>query len=114
MLKQGLENQVANAKTEMAENTQKSAASGEAAAQAEKDLAAEKKGLSEDETYVRDLKRDCQARASEFEVEYKDNKAELGALAKATAILKKKFASLVQTGSWSVEGSDAEAQDGTK
>merc|ERR550514_2672211 len=113
MLKQGLENQVANAKTEMAENTQKSAASGEAAAQAEKDLAVEKKGLSEDEAYLRDLKRDCQARASEFEVTYKDNKAELGALGKATAILKKKFASLVQTSSRSVEG-DAGAEDDTK
>merc|ERR1719375_79443 len=64
---------------------------------AEKDLAVEKKGLSEDTAYLKDLKRDCQTKASEFEVETKDNKAELTALGKAKAILLKKFA-LVQTG----------------
>merc|ERR1719408_1044219 len=84
---------------EKAESTKKSAATSEELAQAEQDLAVEKKGLSEDEAYTRDLKRDCQSRASEFEVEYKDNKAELEALGKATAIMKKKFASFVQTGS---------------
>merc|ERR1719502_2017662 len=83
---------------EKAESTKKSAATSEELAQAEQDLAVEKKGLSEDEAYMRDLKRDCQSRASEFEVEYKDNKAELEALGKATAIMKKKFASFVQTG----------------
>merc|ERR1719502_1329267 len=84
---------------EKAESTKKSAATAGELAQAEQDLAVEKKGLSEDEAYMRDLKRDCQSRASEFEVEYKDNKAELEALGKATAIMKKKFASFVQTGS---------------
>merc|ERR1719375_2955743 len=64
---------------------------------AEKDLAVEKKGLAEDTAYLKDLKRDCQTKASEFEVETKDNKAELTALGKAKAILLKKFA-LVQTG----------------
>merc|ERR1719158_2670094 len=113
MLKQGLENEISTSKKEKDESTKKSAAAAESKAQAEKDLAVEKKGLSEDETYLRDLKRDCQARASEFEVTYKDNKAELGALGKATAILKKKFASLVQTSSRSVDG-DAGAEDDTK
>merc|ERR1719247_3749080 len=98
MLKQGLENEIANMKKEMAESTKKAAAASEEGAQAEKDLSLEKKGLAEDETYLRDLKKDCQSRASEFEVTYKDNKAELGALGKAKAILLKKFASLVQTG----------------
>merc|ERR1719454_1062332 len=98
MLKQGLENEIANMKKEMSESTKKAAAAGEEGAQAEKDLSLEKKGLAEDETYLRDLKKDCQSRASEFEVTYKDNKAELGALGKAKAILLKKFASLVQTG----------------
>merc|ERR1719198_2411504 len=98
MLKQGLENELANMNGAKAESTKKSAAASEELAQAEADLATEKKGLSEDESYLRDLKRDCQSRASEFEVEYKDNKAELEALGKATAIMKKKFASFVQTG----------------
>merc|ERR1719502_100862 len=85
---------------EKAESTKKSAATSEELAQAEKDMAAEKKGLAEDEAYMRDLKRDCQSRASEFEVEYKDNKAELEALGKATAIMKKKFAdAFIQTSS---------------
>merc|ERR1719487_1234181 len=100
MLKQGLENEIKNSKQEMAESTQKSAATSEALAQAEKDLAVEKKGLSTDEAYVRDLKRDCQSKAADYEVEAKDNQAELKALAAAKAILTKKFggAALVQTG----------------
>merc|ERR1719261_1379779 len=53
MLKQGLENEIANMNKEKGESTQKSAAAAQAGAQAEKDLAVEKKGLSEDETYVR-------------------------------------------------------------
>merc|ERR1719399_193909 len=73
------------------------AALSEKLAMAEKDLAVEKKGLSEDTAYLKDLKRDCQTKASEYEVETKDNKAELTALSKAKAILLKKFA-LVQTG----------------
>merc|ERR1719408_666449 len=55
-----------------------------------------KKSLAEDTAYLKDLKRDCQSRAAEYEVETKDNKAELTALGKAKAILLKKFA-LVQT-----------------
>merc|ERR1719502_1503944 len=45
----------------------------------------------------KDLERDCQSRAQTFEVQTKDNNAELTALGKAKAILLKKFA-LVQTG----------------
>merc|ERR1719298_212969 len=84
----------------MSESTQKSASTAEALAQAEKDLAVEKKGLASDEAYVRDLKRDCQSKAADYEVEAKDNQAELKALASAKAILTKKFAasSLMQTG----------------
>merc|ERR1719236_316105 len=52
--------------------------------------------FEEDTAYLKDLKRDCQTRAREFEVTVKDNNAELTALGKAKAILLKKFA-LVQT-----------------
>merc|ERR1719379_1974676 len=100
----------------MAESTSAKAKAGETSGTAEKDLAVEKKGLAEDTAYLKDLKRDCQTRASEFEVESKDNKAELTALGKAKAILLKKFAaSLVQTGiKVAVADSDADAQDDAK
>merc|ERR1719248_109627 len=73
LLKQGLEN-------EMAESTASKAKAGESLATAEEDLGSETKGLTEDTAYLKDLKRDCQTRASEFEVETKDNKAKLTAL----------------------------------
>jgi len=96
MLKQGLENEIKNMKKEKDESTSKSASTAAALAQAEKDIAVEKKGLAEDEKYLRDLKRDCQSRAGDFEVEAKDNQAELKALEAAKAILLKKFAAFVQ------------------
>merc|ERR1719456_1131212 len=116
MLKQGLENEVASMKEEMAESTKKAAAAKEAGAQAEKDLAAETKGLQEDSAYLKDLKKDCQNRAAEFEVTYKDNKAELAALGKAKAIMLKKFASLLQTGTLFTAKSDDDsgAEEDTK
>merc|ERR550514_1758051 len=43
LLKQGLENEIANTKKEMSESTQKSASSSQELAQAEKDLAVQKK-----------------------------------------------------------------------
>merc|ERR1719453_1827146 len=97
LLKQGLENEIKNMKKEKAESTSRSASTKQKLAQAEEDLAAEQKGLAEDTAYLKDLKRDCQSRAQTFEVQTKDNNAELTALGKAKAILLKKFA-LVQTG----------------
>jgi len=98
LLKQGLENEIKSLKKEKDESTSKSASTGVALADAEKSLAVEQKGLEEDTKYLRDLKRDCQGRAQEFEVETKDNNAELAALGKAKAIMLKKFAAaFVQT-----------------
>merc|ERR550514_252952 len=96
LLKQGLENEVASMNKEKDQSTKQKAALTEALAQAQKDLAVAKKSLAEDTAYLGELKRDCQSRAGDFEAEVKDNKAELGALGKAKAILLKKFA-LVQT-----------------
>lgn len=113
LLKQSLENEISNGKKEMGEATHLKATLAEKLAQAEKDSAVEKKGLSEDEAYLRDLKRDCQSRAQEFEVESKDTDAELTALGKAKAILTKKFAALVETSSRvkaRTQGEDARAQ----
>jgi len=97
MLKQGIENEISSMKEELSESTKSKQANAEAKAGAEKDLAIEKKGLAEDEKYLRDLKMGCQSRASEFEVESKDANAELGALGKAKGILSKKFSSLIET-----------------
>merc|ERR1719379_1686388 len=96
LLKQGLENEIKSMKQEKDESTSKSASTGVALADAEKSLAVEQKGLEEDTKYLRDLKRDCQSRAGEFEVEAKDNQAELKALEAAKAILLKKFSAFVQ------------------
>merc|ERR1719355_289559 len=96
LLKQGLESETAGMKEELSENTNRKASLGEKLAGAQGDLAITQKSLTEDTAYLKDLKRDCQTRAREFEVEVKDNNAELTALGKAKAILLKKFA-LVQT-----------------
>merc|ERR1719393_498378 len=96
LLKQGLENEVKGSKEELAESTQFKASSAEKLATAQGDLTVTTKSFNEDTAYLKDLKRDCQTRAREFEVTVKDNKAELTALGKAKAILLKKFA-LVQT-----------------
>merc|ERR1719421_2527502 len=92
LLKQGLENEIKTMKKEKGESTSRSASTKQKLAQAEEDLAAEQKGLAEDTAYLKDLKRDCQDRAQTFEVQTKDNNAELTALGKAKAILLKKFA----------------------
>jgi len=96
LLKQGLESETASMKKELSENTNRKASLGEKLAGAQGDLAITQKSLAEDTAYLKDLKRDCQTRAREFEVEVKDNNAELTALGKAKAILLKKFA-FVQT-----------------
>merc|ERR1719409_1839373 len=96
MLKQSLEGEIKGMTEELAESTQFKASSAEKLAQAEEDLGTTTKSFEEDTAYLKDLKKDCQTRAREFEVTVKDNKAELTALGKAKAILLKKFA-LVQT-----------------
>merc|ERR1719482_1971655 len=114
LLKQGLENEIKNMKKEKDESTSRSASTAQKLAEAEKDLATEQKGLAEDTTYLRDLKRDCQSRAQEFEVQTKDNNAELTALGKAKAILLKKFAALVQTGAKTTVSARNDAEDDAK
>jgi len=96
MLKQSLEGEIKGMKEELTESTQFKASSAEKLATAQGDLTVTTKSFNEDTAYLKDLKRDCQTRAREFEVTVKDNNAELTALGKAKAILLKKFA-LVQT-----------------
>merc|ERR1719453_2014267 len=97
LLKQGLENEIKSMNKEKGESTSRSASTKQKLAGAEQDIAAEQNGLKEETAYLKDLKRDCQSRAQTFEVQTKDNNAELTALGKAKAILLKNFA-LVQTG----------------
>merc|ERR1719261_629329 len=96
LLKQSLEGETKGMKEELGESTQFKAASAEKLAGAQEDLVVTTKAFEEDTTYLKELKRDCQTRAREFEVTVKDNNAELTALGKAKAILLKKYA-LVQT-----------------
>ena len=96
MLKQSLEGEIKGIKEELGESTQFEASSAEKLAQAQEDLAVTTKAFEEDTAYLKDLKRDCQTRAREFELTVKDNNAELTALGKAKTILPTYFA-LVQT-----------------
>ena len=96
MLKQSLEGEIKGMKEELGESTQFKASSAEKLAQAKEDLAVTTKAFEEDTAYLKDLKRDCQTRAREFELAVKDNNAELTALGTAKATLLNRFA-LVQT-----------------
>merc|ERR1719191_661252 len=96
LLKQSLESETKGMNEELGESTQFKASSAEKLAQAQEDLVVTTKAFEEDTAYLRDLKRDCQTRAREFELTVKDNNAELTALGKAKAILQGKFA-LMQT-----------------
>merc|ERR1719454_1704949 len=96
LLKQSLEGETKGMKEELGESTQFKASSAEKLAAAQEDLVVTTKAFEEDTAYLKELKRDCQTRAREFELTVKDNNAELTALGKAKAILLKKFA-LVQT-----------------
>jgi len=97
LLKMALENELKNAKDELAKATSKKQFTTEELARAEKTLTAARSSLAEDSKYLADLKRECQAKATEFEEEYKDRVGELTALGKAKAIMTEKFA-FVQTG----------------
>merc|ERR1719378_429932 len=99
-------------KQEMSESTKRKQSLVESVAEAEESLSGTKKSLAEDTKYLKDLKRDCQFAANDYEIEYKDNKAELGALAKAKAIMLKKFAFLqVNTAAQAHSFSRAKALD---
>jgi len=94
MLKQGMEASIQSSNEEMQEATVEKQSASETFAGASKDLANEKKGLEEDRNSLADLKAECQDKATQFETESKDGKAELEALAKARGILTQKFSFL--------------------
>jgi len=96
LLKMSLDNELKDLKDELAKSTSRKQFTTQELANAEKALASSKKGLAEDSSALRELKRECQAKATEYEEEYKDRQAELGALGKAKEIMESKF-SFLQT-----------------
>merc|ERR1719311_1883948 len=97
-VKQNLEFEIKSLNEESAETASAKHMAAEAKAQAEKELALEKKGHADDTAYIAELKQEATVMAENFEVEYKDAAGALKAIGVATDILKKKFASLVETG----------------
>jgi len=88
MLKQSLEDDIANANKDLDESKKSLAASGEATATAQADLTVTSKALAADIATLEDLHKDCLTKAQDFEAETKSRTEELKALAEAKKILK--------------------------
>jgi hypothetical protein len=88
MLKQALEDDIANANKDLDEAKKNLAASGETKATATGDLTVTSKALSADIATLADLHKDCLTKAQDFEAETKSRSEELKALAEAKKILK--------------------------
>jgi len=90
MLKQSLENSIAQDKKEMGEAKATKAGAEEAKATAEGDLSITSKELAADEKYLSDLSTDCQSKAADWEVSTKSRAEELEALAAAKKLIVEK------------------------
>merc|ERR1719497_168775 len=88
MLKQSLEDEIANANKDMDDAKKSLSASGEAKATAQGDLTVTSKALAADTATLDDLHKDCLTKAQDFEAETKSRTEELKALAEAKKILK--------------------------
>jgi hypothetical protein len=87
MLKQSLENTIAQDSKELAEAKAVKAGAEEAKAIAEGDLSMAEKELAEDKKYLSELSTDCQQKAADWEVSTKSRADELEALATAKKII---------------------------
>merc|ERR1719454_2186020 len=87
MLKQSLENTIAQDSKELAEAKAVKAGAEEAKAIAEGDLSMAEKELAEDKKYLSELSTDCQQKAADWEVSTKSRADELEALAAAKKII---------------------------
>jgi len=87
MLKQGLEDALAQQNKDLAEAKKAKASAEEAQAEAQGALERTKKELATDTKTLKDLQFECMTKAEEFEVEQKERAAELEALATAKKIL---------------------------
>merc|ERR1719446_1809599 len=90
MLKQSLENTIAQDSKELAEAKSVKAGAEEAKAIAEGDLSMAEKELAEDKKYLSELSTDCQQKAADWEVSTKSRAEELEALATAKKIISEK------------------------
>merc|ERR1719253_1086932 len=97
-VRQNLENELSNLNAQLKDATHAKQVSAESLAQAEKDLALEKKGRSMDSAAQADLLHDCNSKAQNYEVEYRDASKAVKAMVEAENILKAKFgAALLET-----------------
>jgi len=87
MLKQSLENTLAQDNKELAESKSVKAAAEEAKSIAEGDLSMAEKELAEDKKYLSELSTDCQQKAADWETSTKSRAEELEALAAAKKII---------------------------
>jgi len=90
MLKQKLEDMMANGNKELDETKKAKAAAEEAKAVAEGELDTAEKGLADDEKHLKDLQNECMAKAEEYETSQHSRSEELEALGKAKSILEEK------------------------
>merc|ERR1719443_1864777 len=90
MLKQSLENSIAQDKKELGEAKATKAAAEEAKSIAEGDLAMTEKELASDEKSLSTMSTDCQSKAADWEVSTKSRAEELQALADAKKLIEEK------------------------
>merc|ERR550525_2060277 len=88
MLKQSLEDEIANANKDLDGAKKSLPSSGELKATAQGDLTVTSKALAADISTLEDLHKDCLTKAQDFEAETKSRSEELKALAEAKKILK--------------------------
>merc|ERR1719235_1436842 len=92
MLKQKLEDMMANADKVMDETKKAKAAAEEAKAIAQGELDTASKTLSDSETHLKDLQQECMAKAEEYETSQHSRSEELTALDTAKKVLVEKTA----------------------
>jgi len=90
MLKQSLEDSVANQDKELAESKKAKALAEEDKAVAEGELERVQKEIAADEKKLKDLQHECMTKAEDHETEQAERSAELTALATAKKIIKEK------------------------
>ena len=90
MLKQKLEDAMANGDKQLAETKTEKAACEEAKAEAEGELETAEKNLADDKKHLTDLHHGCMTKATEFEESQHSRGEELAALQKAKEILEEK------------------------
>jgi hypothetical protein len=90
MLKQSLEDAVANQDKELAESKKAKALAEEDKAVAEGELERVQKEIAADEKKLKDLQHECMTKAEDHETEQKERSEELTALATAKKIIKEK------------------------